>query len=58
MTQLCATVTYVRVVNNEPGTIVWPNGADFCPDMLHNWATGQAVSRPDSETPNLETVAS
>ena len=37
-------------VNRELGTIVWPNGADFCPDMLYRWATGEAVPRPESET--------
>lgn len=24
-------------VDVEAGTLVWPNGADFDPDMLHDW---------------------
>jgi hypothetical protein len=38
------------VVDKELETIVWPNGADFCPDLLYRWATGEAVQRPESET--------
>jgi hypothetical protein len=38
------------VVHNELGTILWPNGADFCPDLLYRWATGEAVLRPEPET--------
>jgi hypothetical protein len=37
-------------VDNELGTIAWPNGADFCPDLLYRWATGEAVQLPESET--------
>ena len=27
-------------VNEEFGTLVWPNGVDFCPDALYSEATG------------------
>ncbi len=33
--------TFGRVsVDAEAGTITWPNGVDFCPDVLYSRATG------------------
>jgi len=31
-------------VDREAGTVVWPNGVDFCPDVLYSEATGKAIS--------------
>ncbi|MCH5372732.1 MAG: DUF2442 domain-containing protein [Planctomycetes bacterium] len=31
-------------VDEELGTVVWPNGVDFCPDVLYAEATGKAIS--------------
>jgi hypothetical protein len=31
-------------VDPEAGTLVWPNGVDFCPDVLYAEATGRPVT--------------
>jgi hypothetical protein len=31
-------------VDGEAGTLVWPNGVDFCPDVLYADATGKSIS--------------
>ena len=31
-------------VDQEAGTLVWPNGVDFCPDVLYAEATGTPLS--------------
>ncbi len=30
-------------VDDESGTLMWPNGVDLCPDVLHHRATGAAL---------------
>lgn len=37
--------TFAQVrVDAEAGTIVWPNGLDFCPDVLYSEVTGKDLS--------------
>jgi len=31
-------------VDREAGTLVWPNGVDFCPDVLYAEATGKPTA--------------
>jgi hypothetical protein len=40
-----ADTEFFRQVRLEPeaGTIVWPNGVDFCPDVLYSLASGQPI---------------
>lgn len=37
-------------VNEDLGTIVWPNDVDFCPDVLYSMVTGKPVpfAEPDA----------
>ncbi len=35
-------------VDPEIGTLVWPNGVDFCPDVLYSKAMGKSI--PETET--------
>jgi hypothetical protein len=34
-------------VDPEAGTLVWPNGVDFCPDVLYSLATGEPLPVPE-----------
>ncbi len=37
---------FVQVsVVREAGTLVWPNGVDFCPDVLYAEATGMDIDQ-------------
>jgi hypothetical protein len=35
-------------VDREAGTLVWPNGVDFCPDVLYAEATGKSIQEMDA----------
>ena len=30
-------------VDADAGTVAWPNGVDFCPDVLYSEATGKPI---------------
>jgi hypothetical protein len=32
------------VIDEEAGTLAWPNGVDFCPETLHALATGRDIA--------------
>jgi len=34
-------------VDKEAGTLIWPNGVDFCPDVLYTEATGAPLPLND-----------
>jgi len=36
-------------VDREAGTVVWPNGVDFCPDVLYEEATGTSTKAEGSQ---------
>ncbi len=36
-------------VDREAGTLVWPNGVDFCPDVLYAEATGSDPADLDND---------
>jgi len=33
-------IAFFRRVRTQAGTLVWPNGVDFCPDVLYSELTG------------------
>ena len=36
-------------VNSDVGTIVWPNGADLCPDVLYQRSVPSGAPRMESD---------
>jgi hypothetical protein len=35
-------------VDHQADTLVWPNGVDFCPDVLYAEATGKSIEEMDA----------
>jgi hypothetical protein len=51
-----AEIEFFKQVRLDPeaGTNVWPNGVDFCPDVLHSLAAGRPISISQTdETPAM-----
>lgn len=38
-------------LDSEAGTVVWPNGVDFCPDALRHHATGAPLPGDEPRRP-------
>ena len=45
----CVDVFAQVAVDSEAGTLVWPNGVDFCPDVLYAEATGKDITELGSD---------
>lgn len=41
-------------VNADIGTIVWPNGADLCPDVLRHKLTGESLPNQQSAAQSVK----
>ena len=37
-------------VDRDAGTVIWPNGVDFCPDVLYAAATGTPIAIQAAES--------